>query len=732
MFDEERPITSNTQDRLGRGVFAKYLARCMLDHKDPESLVIGLYGGWGTGKTSLINLALEELRFASSNMMDPEKPIILNFSPWSYSGQGQLIYGFFRRLSSELRQCPNLENGAEIINLLELYVSFFTHQPVPKPLRLKNRLLAKLKKNPFARDPAPEEKKLNYAWDSGRDPTQVKAQLNTLLKKQKHKIIICIDNISRIEANEINQILQIVKSMGDYANTIYLLSLDKDQVVKAIDQTHNGEGNEYLDKLVQLPFAVPPISKQDVESLLFDRLSPVIQLARENTWSTAYWADIYFSSLKYFFNSCRDITRYVNTLSFSFAFVKDVVNTVDFFALTAIEVFAPRILYGIRENKDLFTDLLDNVYTVNAEQLHKDRLRCDEILARDNNIPKEVLLLLIMHLFPRMRNVYMPHEKFYHSHSLAREQFRICNPDMFDIYFRLSIPTGYMPDSELDMLLLQTNNADNFDQMLTRLNQDGRITRFLDLLDTTAQHKISLENTGNVIEGLFDSADLFPEGETTPLRFNSFMRVHRICHQLLHRVQNSEARLEILQNAIMKANKSIYIIVHELNAQSDQHVENEDSFLPSEHRDLNQSQLNQLRELASEKIAYWARIDRLIEHPKLLPILLAWKDWGHGEDCQQFIDLSVRTDRGLLFFLGAALQIPVEQAVSKQEKNPEWKKYLDNITYFVPTETLQAHAITIFEDDSFEQLREKEQLAILIFLDLIDAPTTKLIPKTTV
>ena len=58
MFDADRPITKATQDKLGRSVFAKYLARCILDHQNPESLVIGLYGTWGTGKTSIINLTL--------------------------------------------------------------------------------------------------------------------------------------------------------------------------------------------------------------------------------------------------------------------------------------------------------------------------------------------------------------------------------------------------------------------------------------------------------------------------------------------------------------------------------------------------------------------------------------------------------------------------------------------------------------------------------------------------
>lgn len=47
MFDADRPIQSSTQDRLNRAIFSKYLARCMLDHKEPDSFVIGLYGGWG-------------------------------------------------------------------------------------------------------------------------------------------------------------------------------------------------------------------------------------------------------------------------------------------------------------------------------------------------------------------------------------------------------------------------------------------------------------------------------------------------------------------------------------------------------------------------------------------------------------------------------------------------------------------------------------------------------------
>ena len=240
MFDADRPITTSHQDRLGRTVFSKYLARCMLDHQDPDSLVVGLYGGWGAGKTSIINMVVEELNFAATNLEDKDKPIILNFSPWSYSGQNQLIYSFFRRLSSALRSVPYLENSNRIIHLLELYVSFFTQKPIPKTLRSNRSWYERL---------TFKGREEVYAWESGRDLTLVKAELNELLRNQNHKIIIIIDNISRLQVSEIKQIFQIVKSMGDYANTIYLLSFDKEQVIHAINNVEGSGGEEYVEKL---------------------------------------------------------------------------------------------------------------------------------------------------------------------------------------------------------------------------------------------------------------------------------------------------------------------------------------------------------------------------------------------------------------------------------------------------------------------------------------------------
>ena len=160
-------------------------------------------------------------------------------------------------------------------------------------------------------------------------------------------------------------------------------------------------------------------------------------------------------------------------------------------------------------------------------------------------------------------------------------------------------------------------------------------------------------------------------------------------------------------------------------------MEHSDFYLPPEFRDLNPQQLHALQQLVLKRIEFWSSIGRLVEHPKLLSILYTWKDWGTDDDCKQQVEKMVETDRGLVAFLLATLKVPIDQAITKYEKNPEWQKALEQIEVFIPGQLLQAHAKTLFEDMYFEKLREREQLALMIFLDLIQADTAKVIPKTT-
>ena len=96
MFKPDQPISSHEEDILGRAPFAQSLADAILRYKEKDSIVIGLFGAWGSGKTSISNMALERIDSVSENKTDDEKPIVIRFNPWNFSDQNQLITQFFK------------------------------------------------------------------------------------------------------------------------------------------------------------------------------------------------------------------------------------------------------------------------------------------------------------------------------------------------------------------------------------------------------------------------------------------------------------------------------------------------------------------------------------------------------------------------------------------------------------------------------------------------------------
>ena len=96
-YSTDRPIETGNQDLLGLASFSKQLGKAMYEYNGKDGLVIGLFGKWGTGKTSVINMAVNEITELANN--NENKPIIMKFAPWNYSDKDNLISMFFQSLS---------------------------------------------------------------------------------------------------------------------------------------------------------------------------------------------------------------------------------------------------------------------------------------------------------------------------------------------------------------------------------------------------------------------------------------------------------------------------------------------------------------------------------------------------------------------------------------------------------------------------------------------------------
>jgi predicted KAP-like P-loop ATPase len=87
MLFHDEPISSRSDDLLNRRRFVTQLSRAILSWNTNEPLVVGIYAGWGDGKTSVLNLLNEELSGKASVMV---------FDPWYFNSQEELVRIFFQ------------------------------------------------------------------------------------------------------------------------------------------------------------------------------------------------------------------------------------------------------------------------------------------------------------------------------------------------------------------------------------------------------------------------------------------------------------------------------------------------------------------------------------------------------------------------------------------------------------------------------------------------------------
>jgi len=717
MFKPDQPIKSHKEDKLGRFSFAQSLGNAILSYKEKDSIVIGLFGAWGSGKTSIINMALEHIDLVSKNKTDDEKPIIVRFNPWNYSDQNQLVTQFFKQLSVVLRR-PNYAGEVKKAGeKMEAYANFLV------PLKLIPVIGQYAE---IAKDAVKTVGIAAKSWGDleSNDLNAIRADLNKLLAKQPHKIIVVIDDIDRLNNTEIRQIFQLIKSLGDFPNTIYMLAFDRDVVKNALEKVQGGSGIGYLEKVVQIPFEIPLISKQEVERLLFSKLDELIKDLPEGKWNQNYWINIYNSGLKHFFGNIRDVTRYINSLRFSFEIVKGEVNTIDFFAITGVQVFFPEVYYGIRDNKDIFAGTFDSSPGKNDTVKEQAKKRCDGIIGRVNESQQEVMKDFLKILFPKLESIYgyshFGNEWMYN----WRRDCRICSPDIFDILFRFSLPKGEISQKEIETILLLGNNANSFAEALLKLSEDKRrIIRLLERLEDYTQSDIPEENIEPIITALMDTGDLFPEGDLGFFGTDTPMRILRLCYQLSHRFDDQKKRFNIFKHAIEKATRSLYTIVHGVGVLGQEHGKfgSNESPEPKEKLTVNAEQLEELEKLACDKIENWADNGRLAKQSHLPSILFSWKEWGQREKINHFVNNTIKNDDGLIDFIAGFLnKHTISHGMSDYVGKIDWRINIKNVEEFMDLKEVEPRIRKISSSSDFKQLNKRKKLAIKTFLDTID------------
>ena len=680
MFIHDKPIETEKDDFLSRKGFSQHLGKSLLNWKEKESLVIAVYGEWGSGKSSVINLAKEFIEKTDEN----DKPTIIEFNPWRFSEQDNLSEHFFNEIAKELEIRQESDADKKIAEKLKIYASLLSLTP-DKSLfdNLFSKTILGFGLLGISGSQLIQWLNVPYDWIkyilfiSGfllifieifkdyltkvsdffynkadynkKSVIEAKSEIKDELIKRHKKLIVVIDDIDRLNQSEIKQIFRLIRINADFPHTIYLLAFDRNIIEKNLEEQAGVSGKDYLNKIVQVNFDIPFTNPSKISAFLFKELDRVLGVLPESAQKffgqdDSYWVNVYNSGFKDIFKNIRDVKRFASSLEFNISqmYQDEVmeVNPIDFIAIEAIRVFAPDFHSFMKSRNSLFTSTENTAGTIDN---NTRKVEIEEALNRLPDDTKESIHALITTLFPQ---VFATHG--YGWKSIWNKNLRVCATSNFDSYFTL-IPGGdeeEISQYEIENILNKTNSVVEFERILREYMEKKKIRKVLQKMQdyTDDQNLIPLSDAKNVVQALFNISDDLPEEQIGMFDFGADMDIMRIIYQILKRESDKNNNFEILKETI-PLSKGLYGPVQEVSLESPKKNKDKDS------KDIvvPEDKIMELQKLCLEKINSWQ--DRLLEQKELIYIMYRWKEWDQEPKWKVFIDNILDDDNKLLAFV---------------------------------------------------------------------------------
>lgn len=625
---KEIPITKIENDKLNRVKYVKKLASKICNYKNEESLVIGLSGEWGSGKTSMLEMIITMINKNPNNNF-----ILINFNPWYFSNQNELLSEFFNTIIIELSKNKNITDkikNKELINSIIKYSSYLINNISSKfSIKEKKGIKNFIKMIPRLHKDVNNAVEIYNSLDENL--IDLKENINNYIKKNNIKILFIIDDIDRLSDIETEQIFKLVKLVADFKNTIYLLAYDKKIVSKSLDKTQHDKGYEYLEKIVQIPLDIPKINVEDLKFILFNELKQIIPKLNEQEFINSY-----YKGLNKFFNNIRDIIRYCNLLNFNLDNIVNEVNHDDFMKITALQLFAPEAFHEIyNKKKSIFK--LENKTIEEKKQLI-------DIITTSIKKPelKKPVSSIMSSLFPQFDKVVYGGE----FHRGWEADLNICNSRHFDKYFELVVRDGNISNVEFKEIISSRIDESKFKSKIININEEGKIELFLNkLLNYSEKDLSTFTNTEiqNIISSLFDIGDKIEKGEGF-LTLPNYVKIKDIVDNLLKNVEDKEIRFEILKYSMENSQNSIWIYLHYIWRKN-----------RKESEIIDNSHIQELKNIVIKKLDKFAKEKKLEENQNLAYIIQFWKDLA-PKKANGFVKKLISTDEGLITFLTAFLK----------------------------------------------------------------------------
>jgi hypothetical protein len=247
-------------DLLQRGRYVEGLGNIVRGCETP--MVIGLYGAWGVGKTSLMQQIQEKLQ--------PDASIrTVWFDAWQHQFDEHPALSLLHTMVDTLELKRGVKK-ALITIAVALSASALRTTQIVDPEDIKTTL-----------------ESYNQEYFQIRD---ARARLHNEFQKlilevrnsarggKPLRIVFSIDDLDRCMPSQIIAVLESLKLYLNLEGCVFFLAVDRRALEANIRRHHaaDWDARRYLDKIIQLPFTVPPITNTCLKSFIQHFLPPAL------------------------------------------------------------------------------------------------------------------------------------------------------------------------------------------------------------------------------------------------------------------------------------------------------------------------------------------------------------------------------------------------------------------------------------------------------------------------
>lgn len=294
-----------------RRLIASKLINPIVNVNSDTSYAVGITSPWGNGKTTF-------LKYLMNKIADKDKDaILIQFSPWYCKSESDITSLFLDTIAGKLKRYHGSIN-TQINKYAKLILSLRRNE-ITRSLKEGLNMLS-------------EKRDIKYLYDN----------INKTISELNRKVYISIDDIDRLHPEEILECFKIIRNTANFRNVIFIVAFDPEYVNKALAKCLKDNHKGYLDKIIQLQYNLPRISRESIIEYINKSLKD------NNLINTDLNSLIEYSSnksdsvdLSIYLNNIRECNRVLNTFYAHMSVLEGEIEIRDMFLVSILKVLYP-------------------------------------------------------------------------------------------------------------------------------------------------------------------------------------------------------------------------------------------------------------------------------------------------------------------------------------------------------------------------------------------------------